>query len=61
VFFVGKEIKKWNFGVIFFLISWGTTIAILVSVLSPASENSSFFYLILCGIVAACSMILPGY
>jgi putative membrane protein len=59
VFFVGKEIKKWNFGVIVFLLA-GTTIAILVSVLSPASENSSFIYLILCGIVAACSMILPG-
>lgn len=59
VFFVGKEIKKWNFGIIFFLLA-GTTIAILVSVLSPASENSSFLYLILCGIIAACSMILPG-
>ena len=29
-------------------------------VLSPAVENDSFIYLILCGIVAICSMILPG-
>ncbi|RKX18435.1 MAG: DUF368 domain-containing protein, partial [Candidatus Zixiibacteriota bacterium] len=25
-----------------------------------AAENSSFWYLILCGVVAVCSMILPG-
>jgi len=28
--------------------------------LTPATENSSFLYLVLCGVVAVCSMILPG-
>ena len=27
---------------------------------NPASENASFYYLLLCGVVAICSMILPG-
>lgn len=59
VYFVGKGICKWNFSVVLFMFA-GTAIAVFVSILSPASENSSFFYLILCGVVAACSMILPG-
>jgi len=28
--------------------------------MNPATENSGFFYLILCGVAAVCSMILPG-
>jgi putative membrane protein len=28
--------------------------------LTPATENSGFFYLMICGVVAVCSMILPG-
>ncbi len=59
VYFVGKEIKKWNFSVIL-VSALGTAIAITVSVVSPASENSAIWYLFLCGMVAACSMILPG-
>lgn len=59
VFFVGRTIKKWTFSVILiFLI--GTAIAIGLSLLKPAVENDNIIYLFLCGIVAACSMILPG-
>jgi putative membrane protein len=59
VIFVGRTIKKWTLSVILvFLI--GTAAAISVSLLSPASENDSFFYLMICGVVAVCSMILPG-
>ncbi len=59
IYFVGKTINRWNFSVIFiFLI--GTAIAVSISIMTPASENASFVYLILCGVVAACSMILPG-
>lgn len=59
VFFVGRTITKWNFGVILnFLI--GTAIAVYISLVKPAAENEAYFYLILCGIVAICSMILPG-
>jgi putative membrane protein len=59
VWFVGKTVKTWHFGsVTTFII--GTAIALAISVMTPASENASFFYLIICGIVAICSMILPG-
>ena len=59
VYFVGKTVEKWNSSVIITFII-GTIVAILISVLNPASENNSTFYLILCGVVAICSMILPG-
>ncbi len=59
VYFIGKTIDKWNAGVIVFFIV-GTVIAIAISVLNPATENQHFLYLIICGIVAICSMILPG-
>jgi putative membrane protein len=59
VYFVGKTVKNWHIAaIISFLI--GAGIAISISVLTPASENQSFFYLFLCGVVAICSMILPG-
>jgi len=59
VYFVGKTVEKWNSPVIITFII-GAILAILISVLNPASENSSTFYLMLCGVVAICSMILPG-
>ena len=59
VYFVGKTIEKWDISVIISLII-GTAIAVSFMVLKPASENSSMVYLFVCGIIAACSMILPG-
>lgn len=44
--------------VISFLI--GSAIAIGIAFLPPAQANDSFMYLTLCGMVAVCSMILPG-
>lgn len=59
VYFVGKTIRKWSWSVILtFLV--GTSIAIIISVLNPAKEDNGFIYLMLCGVVAMCSMILPG-
>ena len=59
VYFVGKTVEKWNLIVILsFLI--GTAIAVAVSIMNPSAENDNFFFLLLCGIVAICSMILPG-
>jgi putative membrane protein len=59
VYFVGKTISKWSWSVILtFLV--GTSVAIIISVLNPAKEDSGFIYLMLCGVVAMCSMILPG-
>jgi len=59
VWFVGKQVKNWNTSTIIALVI-GTAIAIGVSLLSPADSNDSFFYVFICGIVAICSMILPG-
>jgi putative membrane protein len=59
VYFVGKTINKWSaFTIIMFVL--GTAVALGLTILKPASENSSFLYLIICGVIAACSMILPG-
>lgn len=59
VYFVGKTVSQWNFSVILSF-AIGAVIAVWISVMNPASENDSFFYLIICGVVAICSMILPG-
>jgi putative membrane protein len=59
VWFVGKTVGKWHAGsIVSFII--GTIFAISISIMNPASENSATYYLFLCGIVAVCSMILPG-
>ena len=59
VFYVGKTIAKWNIGVVLAFIV-GAAIAVWVSFMNPVTQNSSFLYLMLCGVVAVCSMILPG-
>lgn len=59
VYFVGKRISKVTIAVVIaFLL--GTAIAVVISVLNPATENDNFFYLLICGVAAICSMILPG-
>lgn len=59
VYFVGKTIEKWNFPVIISLVL-GTAFAVFITYINPATENDNFWYLFLCGVVAICSMILPG-
>lgn len=59
VFFVGRTISNWSISVIL-IFMFGTALAVLLSLLTPAGENDNIFYLFLCGIIAACSMILPG-
>ena len=59
IFYVGKTIKKWNIWTVLFFIL-GTGIALSIAFGTPAQENHNFFYLVLCGIVGTCSMILPG-
>jgi len=59
IFFIAKSIPKINLIIIiFFLI--GFTFSILITIANPLTENKNFFYLILCGILGVCSMILPG-
>ena len=59
IYFVGKTVTKWDMASILMLII-GTAAAVGIALLAPAGEDSSFFYVFICGIVAICSMILPG-
>ncbi len=59
VYFVGKRVDRWTAGVVVFFII-GTAIAVVITFFNPAHENSHPLYLFLCGVVAVCSMILPG-
>ena len=56
---VGKQVKCWGADVIsvFFI---GAAIAVSMAFLTPASENRDFVYLMVCGVAAMCSMIIPG-
>ena len=59
VWFVGKSIGKIDVPAII-LFAAGAVVAFGLSVMNPATENTAFWYLIICGAVAICSMILPG-
>ncbi len=59
VYFVGKTVEKWSVPVVVSFII-GTAAALSITFLNPANENDSFIYLFICGVIAICSMILPG-
>ena len=59
VWFVGKSIGKIDVPAAFSFVI-GAAVAFGLSVMNPATENTAFWYLIICGAVAVCSMILPG-
>ena len=59
VYYVGKTVKKYTFLNIVLLII-GAVLAYGMSMITPASENDNIFYLIFCGALAICDMLLPG-
>jgi len=60
IFYVGKQIKKWNAGSVLSIIV-GAIVAYLITQIQPAiGANPTVFYLILSGSLAICAMILPG-
>ena len=59
VFYIGKQIPKWNFKIILFL-AMGAALAWYVTTLPPTAAVSSEFYLFFAGAIAICAMILPG-
>ena len=59
VWFVGKSIGKIDVPASVSFVA-GAVVAFGLSVMNPATENTAFWYLIICGAVAICSMILPG-
>ncbi|MDZ8120279.1 DUF368 domain-containing protein [Pontiella agarivorans] len=59
VYFVGKKIQRKSIAV-YLLFALGTAIAVGIAFLEPAEQNDAIPYLLLCGAVSMCSMILPG-
>lgn len=59
IWYVAKRISHWNPSV-WLALAVGAIVAILIATLAPASENASFAYVFLCGVIAISSMILPG-
>ena len=59
VYYVGKRIKNWNIINIMIFV-FGCLIAISISFLNPANENSNIFFILLCGIIGVSGMLLPG-
>ncbi|MDO7135639.1 DUF368 domain-containing protein [Algibacter lectus] len=59
IFFVGKQIQKWNLAVIISLIV-GAFIAFYITTLPASSNNENPWFLFIAGAIAICAMILPG-
>ena len=59
IYYVGKEITKWDLATIFTLII-GSVFAYFITTLPNLSNNESNLYLFFAGALAICAMILPG-
>lgn len=56
---IAPKIKKWNLINVLAAIA-GTIIAYFITSMTPASTPEYFWFIILCGSIAICAMILPG-
>ncbi len=56
---VGRMVKVWSAGPVIAAIL-GLGAAVSMAFLGQAEQNNSFVYLMLCGVVGICSMIIPG-
>lgn len=59
IYYVGRTVSRWTPSAYVALVA-GLCVAVGIALLKPASENDAVFYLIACGIVGVCSMIIPG-
>lgn len=59
IFYVGQRVRTWGPGPVLALVA-GAAIAGGIALLAPASEDAAAWYVFVCGVVAICSMILPG-
>lgn len=58
-FLVSRDITKWNAATVLGALA-GAAAAYAITALSPASTPDVWWFIILCGAVAICAMILPG-
>ncbi len=59
VWFVARQIPKWNFKIVLALLA-GAVFAYYIVSLPPSQAVTSSWYLFLAGALAICAMILPG-
>ena len=59
IFLIATRIPKWNISSIIAVIT-GVSIAAAILLIKPLGENTHPEYIFLCGVIAMCSMILPG-
>ena len=59
IYFVGKTVRPWTVARAALLLA-GLAVAVALTFLNPGVENPNPVYVFLCGVVAICSMILPG-
>lgn len=59
VLMVGKTVKTWNVASVIALVL-GTATAYLITIAPATGGNTAPWYLVLCGALAICAMILPG-
>ena len=59
IYFVGKQITRWNTAVIIALII-GACIAFYITTLPALATNDNSLFLFFAGAIAICAMILPG-
>jgi len=59
IYFVGKQITKWNIGTIVTLIL-GAALAFYITSLPSLAVNNNPWFLFFAGAIAICAMILPG-
>jgi putative membrane protein len=57
--YVSRSIEKWDIGTVIAGII-GIAVAYLITVISPAEANTSYWFIFLSGSIAICAMILPG-
>ncbi|TXC77087.1 DUF368 domain-containing protein [Luteibaculum oceani] len=58
-YLVLKQVNSWSIPTFLFLIA-GTAIAYYVTVAQPGSENNSYWFIFISGIIAISALLLPG-
>jgi len=58
-FTIAAEIKEWNLPVILATFV-GTSIAYMITIISPAETPNDLWFIFICGAIAICAMVLPG-
>ena len=59
IIYVAKQVEKWNLQSILALVAGGI-LAYYLTTLHPGENLDSWWYIVICGSVAICAMILPG-